>query len=860
MEDRGSLRRDHGLVERLSAEDLRKASQQRLGARVKHWLTGSRAEPIPSFLGTVEDPKAGKLGVCCSGGGVRSAAFNLGALQALQEAEELPKADYLAAVSGGSYIAAAFAMVLKTWEGDKRPDRRAADHDDSDPSVMTEEHPPFGRGSPEEQYLRNRSSYLAPGLLGKLFLVHRAVMGMLFNLAFVALFIVAVGSVLSTLFYRHVYPGLTGTPAGKADAGACGTLDLADKCLFAANVPDGWRWTLLIFGGMSVALGLLAMLTRLGSDGPRRALETWAVRCFLYGCGVALVVAVVPVLVEVARNYNLETTEGKRFMPESDSILSLVGGGGVGSLVLAALLQLRARASEPPHVLKEVTRASRAWRKLGSGVRLAIAYAAVVIGGPALVLAILVCTVALTLSHVDSAVATTWIPLGSCALFLLLYASADLTSWSLHPFYRRRLCTAFALRRGTREIGGAQVPCAEERRFDKLVMLSETGIEPPQGWRCKKWPTLIVCAAANISDPGATPPGRGVTSFTFSSEALGGPLVGATKTATFEDAIHRRRRRDLTLPAAVAMSGAALSPSMGKQTHRPLTFLMALMNVRLGVWVPNPRRVASWRKRHPLRAACGMLPGDVGAVIAKQRVPAGVYRLLPSGSKLREWAKSDVKAHFIPRPRPWYLLCEMLGLNRVNAKFLYVTDGGHYENLGLVELLRRGCTDVYCFDASGGTSFTALGDAIALARSELCVEITIDPMALVPRGERNLAKSDCVIGQIDFGSGTPPGRLVYARTVMTKDAPWDVHAYHDADQTFPHNSTADQLYTDQKFEAYRALGHCAGTHAWHRMRKPGEALAVPASVFVPPPPETNGDERRLRARVRQAVEDAKAWF
>ena len=76
-----------------------------------------------------------------------------------------------------------------------------------------------------------------------------------------------------------------------------------------------------------------------------------------------------------------------------------------------------------------------------------------------------------------------------------------------------------------------------------------------------------------------------------------------------------------------------------------------------------------------------------------------------------------------PRPRPSHLIAEVFGRNSVNHKFLYVTDGGRYENLGLVELLRRGCTRIFCLDASGGRAFEALGDAIALARSEVGVEI-----------------------------------------------------------------------------------------------------------------------------------------
>jgi hypothetical protein len=233
----------------------------------------------------------------------------------------------------------------------------------------------------------------------------------------------------------------------------------------------------------------------------------------------------------------------------------------------------------------------------------------------------------------------------------------------------------------------------------------------------------------------------------------------------------RRRRRDLTLPAAVAMSGAAVSPSMGKMTKRPLVFLMALANVRLGVWVPNPR----W----------------VGAGFGEDR---------------------RMERERYGRPRPWYLLCELLGRNRIDARYLYVTDGGHYENLGLVELLRRGCTKVYCLDASGvgqgKAEFDALGDAIALARTELGVEIDFsheDPGELEPDETTHLAKKDVVKGKIRYSDGTK-GTLIYVRNTMTDKATWDARAHQMEDPRFPHNSTVDQLYTDQKFESYRVLG------------------------------------------------------
>jgi hypothetical protein len=440
-----------------------------------------------------------------------------------------------------------------------------------------------------------------------------------------------------------------------------------------------------------------------------------------------------------------------------------------------------------------------------------------------------------------------WIGAGVFAAFLVIYFFSDITNWSLHPFYKRRLATVFALKRVRASALDAEerervetVPPAKpehdagiavERDYDELVPISNTALSGAEG---EEWPTLLVCAAANISDSNATPPGRRVTSFTFSANAVGGPLIGAVPTWQLETAFEtpdeafpnippaeqkkaeaeagalekavkkitpsparKRRGRDLTLLAAIAMSGAAISPSMGKMTKRPLTFLMALANVRLGVWVPNPRWV-----------------GELGR-------------------------HQELRLRYV-RPRPFYLLCELLGLNRISSKYLYVTDGGHYENLGLVELLRRGCTEIYCLDASGlsadGAEFESLGEAITLARSELGVEIEFagenddhspSPADMVPDKETHFAKSDVVTATIRFPVDREAddeeekepvvGTLVYVRNALTGEVPWDVRAHHEADPRFPNNSTVDQLYTDQKFEAYRVLGSRAAKRATEAM-------------------------------------------
>jgi hypothetical protein len=404
---------------------------------------------------------------------------------------------------------------------------------------------------------------------------------------------------------------------------------------------------------------------------------------------------------------------------------------------------------------------------------------------------------------------------------------------------------------------------AEERKEGTHVPLSMTSVVPAvPPWHSEEWPELIVCAAANVSDPGASPPGRGVTSFTFSAEEMGGPLVGGVFTEEFVARLSRGRRRDFTLPAVVAMSGAAISPSMGKATRPSVRFLLGMANVRLGVWLPNPRRTESFVKmRTSLRknVAEGLL-ADVKAIFRPSQFDAD--------DRTKALESAQVKMRTMPRPTPRYLLKELLGWNSINDKFLYVTDGGHYENLGLVELLRRGCTKVYCFDASGGTQLGSLGDAIALARSELGVEITFPPGELERLTEaeasgehatKGIALARCATGVLRYTRSNPEvtGKIVYAPTVMTAGLPWDVQAFKRKDDVFPHHSTVDQLFTDQKFEAYRVLGYYAGQTAMDEMDAASRPVAEPSAPAGSPAPagpagpaagRANGNGRRGRLR------------
>ncbi len=729
-----------------------------IDARRRGELSRSSAQPLPAALEPLALPSEGRYGICCSGGGIRSAAFNLGALQVLQAPENriLQRAKYLSAVSGGSYMAAGFAMVAKVDDPET----------DSDAALVTDEKPPFHPGSPEEQYLRNRSSYMAPGFGGKLRLVARVMLGVLVNLLYLGSILFVAGWLVGWLLYGELlYPGLR-EAGGSAPTTTAG-------------------WLSILVAAAAAALGVASILWRSEDHEKTRMLLTWAMGFALGAVLAGVLLVAVPALLEWLRD---APETGPQETTAQDlggkSTAAAVGGTSAGALLLSILVQLRARMNDS----RLLARAVKSGREGVTGyftdtllprLRSTLVLAATAVAGPLLLGGIAFFSA--LLGVVDSN-PFPWVVLAliaAAAFFAALSRFGEVTSWSLHPFYRRRLATAFALRRIEKD--GRVI--AEERAYSSFVPLSQSGVEPVEDeQKVREWPQLVVCAAANVSDPGATPPGRAVTSFTFSPQLIGGPLIGYAPPRVFEERL-AGRQRDFTLMAAVAMSGAALSPSMGKLTRWPLRFLLTLGNARLGVWVPNPRYL-----------------GEAGAQSS--------------------W-----------RPRPRLLLNELLGRNSADARFLYVTDGGHYENLGLVELLRRGCRDVYCFDASGGSDIQELGDAIALARTELQIEVVLEPeqaRKVIP-GDDGIAEDTCATGLIRFPDGQT-GRLVYVRSVMTATAPHDVRAYHELDPEFPHNSTGDQLYTDQRFEAYRALGREAAERALelYRAATPPRGIAAAA--------------------------------
>jgi hypothetical protein len=224
-------------------------------------------------------------------------------------------------------------------------------------------------------------------------------------------------------------------------------------------------------------------------------------------------------------------------------------------------------------------------------------------------------------------------------------------------------------------------------------------------------------------------------------------------------------RPGMHLGTPMSISGAALSPNMGSYSRAATGFLMTIFNVRLGWWLGNPRHKTTRSKAGPTQGLA-------------------------------------------------YLMKELLGLTNDRAGFVYVSDGGHFENLAIYELVRRRCRFIVACDAEEDASFAfnGMGNAIRKCREDFGVEIDLRVDLIKPQTSNSLSASHCVVGTIQYPDQVGLGYLVYLKASLVGDEPEDVLQYHIAHPDFPHQSTGDQWFTESQFESYRRLGlHIAET-------------------------------------------------
>jgi hypothetical protein len=296
-----------------------------------------------------------------------------------------------------------------------------------------------------------------------------------------------------------------------------------------------------------------------------------------------------------------------------------------------------------------------------------------------------------------------------------------------------------------------------EKPFDNAVSvrLSELGAA------AKRAPYHLINCALNV--PGSTDPrmqGRLADFFLFSPRYCGSPLTGYEKTEQWEKA-----DAHLDLGTAMAISGAAAAPQMGLGTMKRFSFWLALLNVRLGYWARKPGKKA----------------------------------LLFGGA-----------------PGLWFLLKEMLGTMNEKSAWLNLSDGGHIENLGVYELLRRRCKYIVAIDGEQDAKMTfhALTTLQRLAFIDLGITIDVD-LDDLRLNDRGLSRSHFRFCRIRYprderGSEEVCGYLLYLKLSLTGNEGEFIRRYRLDEPIFPHHSTADQFFSETQFEAYRSLGEHVG--------------------------------------------------
>ncbi|HET9226438.1 MAG TPA: hypothetical protein VFR31_07205 [Thermoanaerobaculia bacterium] len=223
----------------------------------------------------------------------------------------------------------------------------------------------------------------------------------------------------------------------------------------------------------------------------------------------------------------------------------------------------------------------------------------------------------------------------------------------------------------------------------------------------------------------------------------------------------------ISLGTAVATSGAAANPNMGYYSSAAITFIMTLFNARLGVWLGNP--------------------GPLGQ---------GTYTR--SG----------------PRSSAMVLVSEALGKTSDRHPYVNLSDGGHFENLGLYEMVRRRCRNIVVCDAGGDPecAFDGLGNAIRKIRIDFGIPIDFDDrIPIYPKSGTKPDARYCGIGRVRYSAvdgDVEDGLIVYVKPTLYESSyePYDIYNYARSSSDFPHETTADQWFSESQFESYRALG------------------------------------------------------
>lgn len=797
------------------------------------------------------------FGACLSGGGIRSASFCLGALQALDQYGLIKKLDYLSTVSGGGYAGSSLAASMGG---------RAEEF----PFTSSRGKGEDVRDSPAVSHIRDSGRFLAPGGLPDwLTSVAIALRGLMVNallslalLLSVAIALIAFNPTVDDLGKSFVWDTLAFWLPGQVGGGGW-------KDSVRPYLDDPFLLTKI--SGLLLGLALVGWALRrsyievFDRFAIRRLFEPsspWAIatRAILISFCLALLIEVQPKIVAfVVHVLDAQSTGRTGLLTAWGAIASIIGATAALRGLLASWIQ---KALGSPTFGARVRAALAKLAFLAAGLALPLliygVFLALVIGGvrgayaaedsalfsllagsayliPALLAAIYIFILSRSLvvqlrhsgvmersnplvaavrsiwnapngrTYVFSAIG--WLVLLTLALIATradlygpygpaLFDSNALPEWKvlatyllvfifvtligasftenangLHRLYRDRLKQAFQLH-------------GKEGEATSLGLHELTGNAP----------YLLINGTLNVRRSGdrfanrsagdettrADPAkrGRNAEFFLFSRHFVGSNLTGYLDSKRFMEADPQ-----LDLATATAISGAAVSSSMGRFNLGLLSPTLALLNLRLGFWMINPRYLQQQ------------------------------YQKKSGDNPVKDTRRWDEILRF-------YLLHEAFGLLRADSPKIYVTDGGHIENLGLYQLLRRRCKLIIVIDgeADAGMNFQAFSDAQRFARIDDGVRISIDWQPMRDGALKRQAQlagrepagppadfKHFASGKITYENGDV-GQIIYIKACATGDEPDYVLDYERRFPLFPHESTGDQFFSEEQMEAYRALG------------------------------------------------------
>lgn len=802
-----------------------------------------------------QPPDRAPIGLALSGGGIRAATFSLGIFQSLARNGFLRTVDYLSTVSGGGYMGAALSSLLSRASGAAAvpvdpPD--AYEWIGQTQGEYTTD--PAGGSMPFltrriVHYLRSHGDYLVPrrGLLGRDFLrmVGNVLTGLLLSLG-----LFAAGALTTAALYTWLLVLVEGSNQGGlldklGDAPALVShlgpslwpalgsgLVLGLLLLAVAKIvervkrkspPDSRDWRVPTASAwISIVFSTAVLLLAVRGSQPRLGVQPGAF-CFPV---LLLAVALGVLLLGYAVLASFTHAWGERFRSMAGAVQGTVLMVGLGWLVLAVTpwlvwkfsgIQWQALGSGLASAILARLAAPRAatgaaarreggkpwWRW---GLNLAVALLLIVVFTAATWLVLHATVGGDNLVQMHRLV--WWIAIPFVCWIVLGFF--DFNRISPHYFYRDRLADTFLRTesgggeksrtvRDDRELPldwlhGRTAPPHKMGRKD-IVELAE-GYGDRAAYEEEDWALassgapyhLVMCALNLAGSRDLARRDRKSDVFVFSRLFCGSSTTGYVPT-------HVYREGKTSLATAMAVSGAAVSSGMGYMTSFAQSFATTLFNLRLGVWMTNPRIYDNLTVYPEHR-------GNPKGVRAFWKLRFG------NPENLRFW--------------PLNLAWEMFGLTSAQKPVVNLSDGGHTgDNLGIYPLLQRRCALIVAADASAdrNSMFEPLAEAIRQIYVDENIRIDIDLAPLRPDPKTGHSREHWARGTIHYpevveadGTRTPASRgvLVYLKASITGTEPTAVESYRAKNPDFPHQSTGDQFFDDAQFEAYRELGETVG--------------------------------------------------